>query len=240
MTLFQTLMGGTLDTALHADDLGVGALTAWASRRNGQAGAVTGSPTADATGWGGTRRTLPTSATVRVDLDALAPAYAANTSFTWIMAYLANASAAVRNLAFLGSSSASNRWRGVQINPADVFILASNKNGTSVNASSLPTTVEEGLRTVLAVSYDGAVGTFSAVEITSAGTTTLCNAVASSSAGTLTVDRFSVGALCANGAYSGYWNGHLRMFAAARVARDVAQLTTLAQFTRDRLGCPVT
>jgi hypothetical protein len=242
---FYKLLGGKPQVFAHADDLTSGTITTW----NGRPGSVNltavGSPTVNASGWAGggsaTMKTASINGTSQYfTMNSEASNYSVGTGFIWVVAAKWTASAAGRDAFFLGSSSSGINYRGWTINAtSDYSYMSSNRNGsTEFDTGSIA--VSEGVQGIWAIVLT-AGGTAIHRQLLSSGSTTLVN-TSHTMTGTLTVDRFTIGARVGSGTAAGYIPGELRFMAALRspsITHDVTSIDKVLTYVRKRLRCPL-
>jgi len=239
------LLGGKPQVLCHGDDLPSGVVSTWSARHGALAGTVAGTVSRNDTGWaGGGGLTLPTlditSNGQWVEYDSEAANYSATTDFLWVGAVKYVTYAAVRYCCFLGSSSVGNNWRGFQANATtDIVLMTSNRNGTSETDNSSVALIEN-TQSIWALLLKG--GTVHMIQRTlGGGDTVILNSLAHTQSGTLTVNKFTLGALVLSGAQvNNGAHGSYRFFAAMRApVTDVAGLPRVLDYVQHRLRCPL-
>jgi hypothetical protein len=233
------LQGGKSQVLCHGDDLGAhnSTIATWDARHGALAGTAGGTPTVNGTGWSGAFKTMLLDAsTEHMGFDAEAANYGASTAFTWIIAAKFTASSIGRNVLFLGDPAGSN-YRGFTINVTNDFAyVSSNRNG-STQFTAGTAAVAESVQGIWVVSLAG--GNALVRQGLAGGNTTLLSA-AHTMTGTLTVTKFTLGALFFTASPGGYTPGDFRFVSCYRGAGvDAAGADRLIAYTRHRLRCPL-
>ncbi len=237
------LQGGKSQVLCHGDDLGGDASTVgtWGARHGGLTGTAGGSPTVNGTGWAGSggatfKTMLLDASTEHMAFDAEAANYDATTAFTWIIAAKFTASPVGRNALFLGSSSSGVNYRGFTTNVTNDFAyLSSNRNGSTEFDAG--TAITESAQGIWVVSLSG--GNAIIKQGLAGGITTLLSTTHTMT-GTLTVNKFVLGALFAGGSAVGYTPGDYRFISCYRGAGlDTAGCDRVINYVRYNLRCPL-
>jgi hypothetical protein len=234
------MIGGKPQVLCHGDDLPAGSVATWDARHGALAGTTSGTPSSNASGWAGsgsaTFRTLTLSTSQYVAYNSEASNYASTTPLLWIVGVKFTAQAAARNFVALGASATVNNYRGVHINATDGSFFWSNRNGTSETDAG--SNVTESVQALWGIHLKDDTATM--IQRTSGGNTTLLSTTHAMS-GTLSVNRFTLGALLLNDAQSAATAlGEYRFFCAMRSpSANAADLPNILAYVQHNLRCPL-
>lgn len=244
-TLVTRLLGVRPQVHLHGDDLpSTHTFTTWPGRLGSINGSGQNNPYSAKAGWAGRGSAYARaahcwpSASQYVLFSTEATNYTVATAFTWILATKVIDTAAQRNLLMLGASATGNNFRGLFLNASDQFGMLSNRNGTSETDSASTAGFMAG-QSIIIVSLSAGGNLLIWQRSAENGTVELVNTTHTMT-GTLSVDRFALGAAMLNNTPSGFAANVTRYLACARtVAVDATTANRLFNVVEKQLGCPL-